>query len=126
VITLRVLRLLILFPARQRMIDSDSMHVQLKLKTLKSHGAIFRLLRCHFKVTNYFVIFSMQIKLPASIFSLSIFSVTRCQFPVPIPLFACKIDTWLEVYFAALLQGSAKSSLSSVCHSTISGQSRLV
>jgi len=37
-----------------------------------------------------------------------------------------KIDTWLEVNFAAFLRRGAKSSLSSMCQSTISGQSRLV
>ena len=78
---------------RQAQLDRDSksqvfMEVQLKLETSKSHGSIFRLLQCHFKVPNYFVIYSMFIKMLASIFSLSIFSVTRCQFPVPIPLFA--------------------------------------
>ena len=36
-----------------------SFNVQLKLEASKSHGSIFRLLRCHFKVPNYFVIYKM-------------------------------------------------------------------
>ena len=61
--------------------------IQLNLDSSKSHESIFRFLRSHFKVPISFVIYSMQIKLHASIFSHSKFSVPRCHFPVPIPVF---------------------------------------
>jgi len=62
-------------------------------------------------------------KLHGSIFSHSIFSVSRCQFPVPIPFSHVKIDVWLEVNFATLISQRCKKQsdywVAYTCHSTI-------